>query len=60
MKSVDVNSNTYINSNKEIYDKDLKFKVNDIVRISKHFAKTYFPNWSEELFVIKKVKNTKS
>ena len=41
--------------------KDPKFKVGDHVRISKYknsFAKGYMPNWSEEVFVIKKVKNT--
>ena len=41
--------------------KDPKFKVGDHVRISKYkniFAKGYAPNWSEEIFVIKKVKNT--
>ena len=39
----------------------LNFKVGDIVRISKYkniFAKGYVPNWSEEVSVIKKVKNT--
>ena len=38
-----------------------KSKVGDHVRISKYkniFAKGYVPNWSEEIFVIKKVKNT--
>ena len=57
MKPVDVKSNTYIDWSKEINDKD----PNDIVRISKHeniFAKDYVPNWPEEVFVIKKVKNT--
>ena len=42
-------------------DKDPKFKVSGHVRISKFkniFAKGYTPNWSEENFVIKKVKNT--
>ena len=37
------------------------FKIGDIVRISKYkniFAKGYAPNWSEEDFMIKKVKNT--
>ena len=61
IKSVDVKSNTYINSSKDINDKDVKFKIGDIVRISKYkniFAKGYTPNWSEEVFVIKKVKNT--
>ena len=61
MKPVDVKSNTYINSSKEINIEDPKFKIGDIIRTSKHkniFAKGYVPNWSEEVFVIKKVKNT--
>ena len=36
---------------------DHKFEVGDHVRISKYknlFAKGYAPNWSEEVFVIKK------
>ena len=36
-------------------------KIGDIVRISKYknvFAKGYTPNWSEEVFLIKNVKNT--
>ena len=32
MEPVDVKSNTYINSSKEINDKDPKFKIGDIVR----------------------------
>ena len=42
-------------------EKDAKFKVCDHVRISKYkniFAKGYTPNWSEEVFVINKIKNT--
>ena len=62
MKPVDVKSNTYIDSSKEINEKDHpKFKIGDNVRISKYkniFAKGYTPNWSEEVFVIKKIKNT--
>ena len=61
MNPVDVKSNRYIISSKEIYDKDPKFKIDDIVRISKHkniFEKSYVPNWSEEVFVIKTIKNT--
>ena len=56
-----IKDNTYINTSKEINNKDPKFKVGDRVRISKYnniFAKGYMPNWSEEVFVIKKVKNT--
>ena len=61
MKPIDVEDNTYINTDKKIDDKDPKFEVGDHVRISKYkriFAKGYTPNWSEEVFVIKKVKNT--
>ena len=61
MKPIDVKDNTYINTDKEINNEDPKFKVGHHVRISKYkniFAKGYTPNWSEEVFVIKKVKNT--
>ena len=61
MKPIDVKDNTYINTSKEINNKDPKFNVGDHVRISKYkniFAKGYMPNWSEEIFVIKKIKNT--
>ena len=61
MKPLDVKDNTYIDFKKEIDNKDPKFKVGDHVRISKYkniFAKGYMPNWSEGVFVIKKVKNT--
>ena len=61
MKPIDVKDNTCINTNKEINNKDPKFKVGDHVRISKYkniFAEGYIPNWSEEVFVIEKVKNT--
>ena len=61
MKPIDVKDNTYINTSKKLNYKDPKFKVGDRVRISKYkniFAKAYIPNWSEEVFVIKKVKNT--
>ena len=61
VKPVEVKDNTYIDFKKEVNDKDPKFKVGDHVRISKYkniFAKGYTPNWSEEVFVITKVKNT--
>ena len=47
MKSVDVKSNTYFESSKEINVKNPKFKIGDTVRISKYknfFAKGYTPN----------------
>ena len=61
MKLVDVKLSTYIGFIKGNNEKDHKFKVGNNVRISKYkniFAKGYIPNWSEEVFVIKKVKNT--
>ena len=61
MKPIDVKGNTYIDFGKEFNDNDPKFKVGDHVRISKYkniFAKCYTPNWSEEIFVIKKIRNT--
>ena len=59
MKPIDVRGDFYVeqNSNK----KDPKFKVDDHARISKYknlFAKGYTLNWSEEVFVISKIKNT--
>ena len=61
MKPIHVKDNTYINIDKEVNDKDLRFEVGDHVRISKYkniFAKGYTTNWSEEIFVIKEIKNT--
>ena len=60
MKPVDVKYDTYIDFKKDVNDEDPKFKVVDHIRFSKYkniFAKGYTPNWSEEVFVIKKVKN---
>ena len=60
MKPIKVKNNTYSNHIKEV-NEWTKFKVGDHVRISIYkniFAKGYTPNWSEELFVIKEVKNT--
>ena len=60
MKAVDITSATYIDSKKEINDEDPKFKICDIRRskCKNIFAKGYAKNWSEEVFVIKTVKNT--
>ena len=59
-KPVDVKSNAYINSSKELNNKNPKCKI-CIVRISKYkniFAKGNVPNWSEEVFMVKIFKNT--
>ena len=61
IKQVDVKSNTYIDSSKEINDKNPNFKIDDIVRISKYkhiLAKSCTSNCSAEILVIKKLKNT--
>ena len=58
MKPVDVKDSTYIDFKKEVNDKDPKCKIGVHVRISKYkniFAKV--PNWSEEIFVVSKIKN---
>ena len=58
MKTVDVKSSTYIDFDKENNKEGTK--VGDNVRMSQYentFAKVYTPNWSEEVFVIKKSQN---
>ena len=53
MKPIFVKDNTYIDFEKEVNNKDPKFKVGDYVRFSKYkniFTKGYMPNWSEEVF----------
>ena len=61
MKPVYVKDNTCIDFEKEVNNKDPKFKIGDHVIISKYknnFAKGYTPNWSEEVFIVSKIKNT--
>ena len=61
MKPIDVTYDSYAEYNVDSNEKDPKFKIGDHVRISKYkniLAKGYTPNWSEEVFVISKIKNT--
>ena len=61
MKPKDVGDNNLTEYVEESNKKDPKFKVGDRVRISKYknvFAKGYMRNWSEEVFVVNKIKNT--
>ena len=61
MKPVGLKSGTYIDFDKKNNKEDPNFKVHNHVRISKYkniFAKGYVPNWSEQVFVIKNVKDT--
>ena len=59
MKLTDVTSDSYAEYNEDSNEKDPKFKVGDHVRISKYkniFAKGYTQNWSEEVFIISRLK----
>ena len=64
MKPVNVGGDSFaeynrIAFNEESNEKDPIFKVSDHVRISKYkniFAKGYTPDWSEEIFSVKKIK----
>ena len=66
MKAIEVTDDYYTEYNENSMElhsnkKDPKFNVGDNVRISKYknnFAKGYTPNWSDENFVVKKIKNT--
>ena len=56
-----VTDDSYAEYNEDFNRKNPKFKVGVHVRISKYrniFAKRYTQNWSEEVFVVSKIKNT--
>ena len=61
VKPIDVISDSYAEYNEDSNEKDPKFKVDHRVRISKYkniFAKGYSQNWSEEVSIFTKIKNT--
>ena len=61
MKPIDLKNYSFAKYNEESNKKDPKFKLGDHVRISKYkniSAKGYSPNWSEEIFVVKKKYST--
>ena len=61
MKPIDVTSDSYAEYNEDSNVTKPKLKVGDHVRISKYknvFAQRYTQNWSEEAFVVSKIKNT--
>ena len=63
MKPIDVMSDSYAEYNEVSNEKDPKFKVGDRVTISKYkniFVIGNTQNWSEEVFIISKIKNTVS
>ena len=61
MKAIDVTSDSYAEYSEDSNLTKPKFKVGDHVRISKYkniFAKGYTQNWSEEVFIVSKIKDT--
>ena len=61
MKPINVTSDSYAAYNEDSIVTKPKFKAGDRVRISKYkniFAKGYTQNWSEEVFIVSKIKNT--
>ena len=60
IKSTDVKLSTCIDFEVKNNDENPRFEVVDHVIVSKYksvFAKHYTPNWPEEIFVIKNIKN---
>ena len=63
IKPIDVTGDSYADYNEDFNKKYPKFNISDHLRISTYknvFAKGYTPNWSEEVFVVTKIKNTVS
>ena len=61
MKPIEVTGDSYVKYDENPNKKDPRFKDGDHVRILKYkniFAKGYTSNWSEDVFVINKIKNT--
>ena len=59
MKPIDVKPDFYAECNGKSNAKNPKFQVRDHVRISKYkksFANGYAPNWSEEVFLLAKLR----
>ena len=61
MKPIYIKSDSFVEYNKDSNKNDAKYKVGNRDRISKDkniFDKGYTPNWSKEVFIIRKIKNT--
>ena len=59
MKPIHAVDGSFAEYNEKSNEKGFKFEIGDYVRISKYkniFAKGYTHNWSEEIFVVKKIK----
>ena len=63
MKPLDVTSDSYAEYNEDSNETKSKFRAGDHARISKYkniFAEEYTQNWSEEVLIITKIKDTVS
>ena len=61
MEPIDVTGNSYAKCNKIQIKKILNLNLVTMLEfqnIKNIFAKEYAPNWSEEIFVVSKIKNT--
>ena len=61
IKHTDVTDDSYAEYIEDVSEKDPNFKISDHVRISKYknsLAKGCAPNWSQDGFVVSKIKNT--
>ena len=61
MKPIDVGDDFLAEYNEESNEKGPKLKIGDHARISKYkniFARGYSPNWSEEVFIVERIRNT--
>ena len=60
MKSIAITSNSYVEHNEDSNKKILNLKLVIVLEFQiykKIFAKGYTPNWSEEDFIVRKIKN---
>ena len=61
MKPINITSDSYVEYSEDFNEGEPRFRVGDRVRISKYksiFAKGYTQNWSEEVFIFSKIKDT--
>ena len=61
MEPIDVTGNSYAKCNKIQIKKILNLNLVTMLEfqnVKNIFAKEYAPNWSEEIFVVSKIKNT--
>ena len=60
IKPADVNSNTYIDSKKEVNNKEPKFKIGDIVRVSMQIGSNKLKKLCRETYIINNLNGKKT